>query len=78
MNCRRHPDRAGVTSIYSAAADWQRIYLCKECADAFPWPRERAYGTGIGPEAHAEAQEAGRMDKEYQEGKSHAKVRKYL
>lgn len=77
MNCRRHPDRAGVTSIY-AGEMWLRVYLCKECADAFPWPRYRAFGTGTGPEAHAEAQEAGRMDKELQEGKTNAKVRKYL
>ena len=77
MNCLHHPELRAVTSIYSGH-DWQRIGLCKECADAFPWPRYRALGTGLGPQAHAEAQEAKRYDEEYQDSKPHAKLRIYL
>ena len=75
--CERHPDRVGVTSIYSEAHDWQRIYLCKECSDTLH-PFGRAFGTGTGREAHAEAQEAGRYDREYQDTKTNAHIRKYL
>jgi hypothetical protein len=77
MNCESHPDRAGVTSIYSEAHEWRRILLCKECSDTLH-PFGRAYGTGLSMDAHAEAQEAGRYEKEYQDSKPHAKVRKYL
>jgi hypothetical protein len=75
-HCVRHPDRKGVTMLYGGE-NFERIYYCKECSDAMPNTYRRAYGTGVGPQAHAEAQEAGRMDKEYQDLKPHAKVRKY-
>ena len=53
-NCINHPDLPAVTSIYSAAHDWQRIRLCKECSDKLH-PFGRAYATGLGPQAHVEA-----------------------
>jgi len=76
MNCRSHNDRAGVASIYDR--NGELAYLCKECSLALPSPGGRAYGTGVGPAAHAEAQEAGGYDRQWQEGKLNAKVRKYL
>ena len=38
----------------------------------------RAYATGLGPIAHAEAQEAGRLQDEFARGMKTAKERKYL
>ena len=80
--CEHHPDREGTLAI-SLPSIGIRRYWCKECRDVYDatFPAKgfgRAFGTGIGSEAHAEAQESGRMDKEFQEGKQHAKVRKYL
>ena len=77
MNCYHHPERVGVTSVYLESAGFQRVLLCKECGDKLH-PFGRAYGTGLGSEAHAEAQESGRYDREYQDAKTNAKVRKYL
>ena len=55
MNCARHPERAAVTSLY-AGGNYERIGYCKECA---PKPlSQRAYATGLGSEASAEALEA--------------------
>jgi len=77
MNCIHHPELPAVTSIYSAAHDWQRISLCKECSDKLH-PFGRAFGTGLGAEAAAEARESKRYDEEFQNSKTNTKVRKYL
>ena len=57
MNCHAHPDRTAVTSLY-AGDKYERVGYCKECAPATF--AQRAYGTGLGLDAHAEAQEARR------------------
>lgn len=52
MICHRHPDRRATSRIYAGGPK-----LCYECTQemiAFT-ARGRAFGTGIGPEAHAEA-----------------------
>ena len=75
--CVHHPDLSAVTSIYSAAHDWERVGLCKECSDKFH-PFGRAYATGLGPQAHAEAQEAGRLQEEFSHGMKYTEERRYL
>ena len=80
MNCPRHPQNP------SWWGDKRRCYECarenyaqdmidRDLGKGLP---QRAYATGLGKQAHAEAQEAGRMDKEYQDTKTNAHVRKYL
>jgi hypothetical protein len=64
MNCIYHPDLRAVTSIYSCAHDWERVGLCKSCTERLH-PFGRAYATGTGPQAHAEAQEAKRYAEDY-------------
>ena len=39
---------------------------------------KRAYGTGLGAQAHAEAQESGRLQQEYDEAKPYSENRRYL
>ena len=57
MKCEKHPDR-------DASLIGVSRRMCLECQLAYQLGyRERAYGTGIGKEAHAEAQESGRYDK---------------
>lgn len=46
--------------------------ICAECAEGLPVapvriPGIAAYGTGLSREAHIEAQEAGRLQREYEE-----------
>ena len=70
MNCLRHPERKAVTSAPDARIVWRRRYMCKECSDETPkLGYARAFGTGLGPEAHAEAQESGRLQQDYDWGK---------
>ena len=71
MKCENHPDRDGTLIGV-------RRILCLECAAAQQLGYTRAYATGLGREAHREAQEAGRYDREFQQGKANAKLRKYL
>ena len=68
MICERHPDREGALSIDLPSIGLSR-YWCKECRDAYDatFPAKgfgRAYATGLGKEAHAEAQEAKRLHDE--------------
>ena len=63
MNCHRHPDRAATSSLYG-------IHHCRECVAADLSIYRRAYGTGVGPEAHAEAQESGALQAEYERGRT--------
>ena len=82
MNCSRHPERDGKLAIDLPSIGIKH-YWCKECRDKYDatFPSKgfrRAFGTGLGSDAHAEAQEANRYDDEYQSMKPHAKVRKYL
>ena len=67
MNCAKHPDRAAVTSLY-AGANFELVGYCKECA---PRPLAHiAYATGLGYDAHAEAQEAQRYADEWNRHKA--------
>ena len=75
MNCYHHPERVGVTSVYLESAGFQRVLLCKECGDKLH-PFGRAYGTGLGSQAHAEAQESGRMQREYEGAKPYSEQRR--
>jgi hypothetical protein len=68
LNCIYHPELRAVTSIYSGAHDWERVGLCKDCSERLhPFGRlsGRAFGTGTGKEAHAEAQESKRYAEDY-------------
>jgi hypothetical protein len=63
MNCEKHPDR-------DASLIGVSRRMCLECQLAYQLGyRERAYGTGIGKEAHGEAQESKRYNDEFQRGK---------
>ena len=82
MNCERHPEREGILAISLPSIGIMR-YWCHECREEYDrtYPSKgfgRAYATGLGPQAHAEAQEAKRYDEDYQDTKTNAKVRKYL
>ena len=68
MNCHNHSDRTSVASLY-AGANFERIGFCRECADALRI-YGNAYGTGLGPQAHAEAQEASRYAAEWERHKA--------
>ena len=63
--CVYHPELRAATSIYSGAHDWERVGLCKECTERLH-PFGRAYGTGTGKEAAAEAREAQRYQQDYE------------
>ena len=56
MTCHAHPDRPATSQIYAGGPK-----LCYECTQEIirATASRRAYGTGLGPEAHAEAQESG-------------------
>ena len=70
MNCERHPKREGKLAIDLPSLGIKRFW-CKECSDAYPSKGfGRAFGTGTGPIAHAEAQESGRLQAEYERGRS--------
>ena len=80
--CERHPEREGVLAISLPYIGIAR-YWCKECRDAYDatYPSRgfgRAYATGLGPQAHAEAQEAGQQQDEFSRGVKHAEERRYL
>lgn len=76
--CERHPDRDGQLAIDLPSLGIKR-YWCTECCDAYPSKGfGRAYATGTSAEAHAEAQEAGRLQQEYDEAKPHSENRRYL
>lgn len=76
LNCTQHPDRPGVGRTDPLAGP---RFHCAECwATVVPPRSQRAYATGLGPEAHAEAQEAGRYAEEYERMKPYSKDRRYL
>ena len=79
MKCEKHPDRDGILTVDLPSIGIKK-YECIECRAAWQLSvgHGRAYGTGLGQEAHREAQEAWRYDREIQQGKLNAKVRKYL
>lgn len=68
MNCHKHPDRPGVGRTDPLGGP---LFHCAEC-----WQQikasvaQRAYGTGLGPQAHAEAQEARRYADEWERHKA--------
>ena len=71
--CERHPDRQGFLSIDLPSIRIKRFW-CLECRAEYDerFPSKgfgRAYGTGTSLEAHAEAQEAGRLQEEYHNAK---------
>ena len=69
MNCHAHPDRPGIGRTDPLGGP---LFHCAECWAAMAqtkaaptyatqrYREQRAYGTGLGPQAHAEAQEARR------------------
>lgn len=80
ITCERHPDREGTLAIDLPSIGIRR-YWCKECRDAYDakFPAKgfgRAYGTGLGSQAHAEAQESGRMQREYEGAKPYSEQRR--
>ncbi len=81
MNCDRHPKNPSwwgdKRSCYECAKDNYAQTMIDRDLGKMDNPN-RNYATGLGKEAHREAQEAGRFDQQLQEGKLNAKVRKYL
>ena len=82
MNCERHPEREGKLAISLPSIGIMR-YWCQECRDEYDakFPSKgfgRAYATGLGPQAHAEAQEAGRQQDEFSRGAKYSEERRYL
>ena len=80
--CERHPEREGVLAISLPSIGIAR-YWCKECRDAYDaqYPSKgfgRAYATGLGAQAHAEAQEAGKQQDEFSRAVKYAEERRYL
>ena len=80
--CERHPDRQGFLSIDLPSIRIKR-YWCLECRTEYDerFPSKgfgRAYGTGLGHDANAEAQESGKLQQEYDEAKPHSETRRYL
>ena len=73
--CENHPDDP--EKRFYACREHQGKWICWECFKALPeTPKRpavygenanRAYATGLGPQAHYEAQEAGRLQREYEE-----------
>jgi hypothetical protein len=67
--CERHSDREGTLAISLPSIGIMR-YWCQECRDEYDrtFPSKgfgRAFGTGTGKEAHAEAQESKRLQEDY-------------
>ena len=82
MNCERHPEREGKLAISLPSIGIER-YWCAECRAEYDriFPSKgfgRAFGTGCGAEAHAEAQEAGRLQQDYDNSKPYSQERRYL
>jgi hypothetical protein len=80
--CERHPEREGQLAISLPSIGIMR-YWCAECRAEYDakFPSKgfgRAYATGLGPDAHAEAQEAGQLQDEFSRGAKHAEERRYL
>ena len=68
MNCHAHPDRPGIGRTDPLGGP---LFHCAECWSALtPTGGQRAYGTGLGPLAHAEAQESGRYAAEWERHKA--------
>jgi hypothetical protein len=58
--CERHPEREGKLAISLPSIGIMR-YWCQECRDEYDATHQskgfgRAFGTGLGPDANAEAQ----------------------
>jgi hypothetical protein len=65
-NCHAHPDRPGVGRTDPLAGP---RFHCAECwRSVKAAPTMRAYATGLGPDAHAEAQEARQLDEDFRRG----------
>ena len=64
MKCEKHPERDAILVGVSRR-------MCLECQLAYQLsiPRGRAFGTGTGRAAHAEAQESKSYNDEFQRGK---------
>jgi hypothetical protein len=82
MNCERHPEREGMLAISLPSIGISR-YWCQECLDEYDriFPNKgfgRAYASGLGPDAHAEAQEAGKLQDEFSRGMKTTEERRYL
>ena len=72
MQCHRHPDRPGVGRtdplggpLFHCVECWQKIRMAPGQQIG-----NRAYGTGLGPQAHTEAQEARRYAAEWERHKA--------
>ena len=81
-SCERHPEHEGQLAISLPSIGIMR-YWCQECRDEYDakFPSKgfgRAYATGLGPQAHAEAQEAGRQQDEFSHGMKYTEERRYL
>ena len=82
MNCERHPEREGQLAISLPSIGIVR-YWCQECRDEYDRTHPskgfgRAYATGLGPQAHAEAQEAARQQEDFDNAKPFSDQRGYL
>ena len=80
--CERHPDRQGFLSIDLPSIRVKRFW-CLECRMEYDaqFPSKgfgRAFGTGLGKEAHAEAQESGRLQQDYDNSKPYSEDKRYL
>ena len=68
MNCHAHPDRPGIGRTDPLGGP---LFHCVECWQQIKAaPMQRAYGTGLGPQAHAEAQESKRYADEWNRHKA--------
>lgn len=75
-SCANHP------GIY-ACREHDGKWICWSCFKALPETRkrpamfnERAFATGLGPQAHAEAREAKRYQDDYDRAKAYMRERK--
>jgi hypothetical protein len=80
--CERHPEREGQLAISLPSIGVMHSW-CQECRDAYDATHPskgfgRAYASGLGSQAHAEAQEAGQLQDEFSRGAKHAEERRYL
>lgn len=81
-SCERHPEREGQLAISLPSIGIMR-YWCQECRDEYDakFPSKgfgRAYASGLGPDAQAEAQEAGQLQDEFSRGAKYSEERRYL
>ena len=80
--CERHPEREGKLAISLPSIGIMR-YWCQECRDEYDrkFPSKgfgRAYASGLGPQAHAEAQESGRQQDDFDNARPFSEQRGYL